>query len=167
MLCERGGGIGRIEKGEAVALAGGVAMILMNQVLDGYSTSADAHVLPATHVSYAAGTTIKSYINSTSAPTATTVFKGTIIGDLSAPTVASSSRGPSQTSPGILKPDIIGSGVNILAAWPVLLITARFQIQHLMFFQAPQCHALTSVALLLCSRAPTLTGHLLPLSPQS
>lgn len=156
VLCERGGGIGRIEKGEAVALAGGVAMILMNQVLDGHSTSADAHVLPATHVSYAAGTTIKSYINSTSAPTATTVFKGTIIGDLSAPTVASSSRGPSQTSPGILKPDIIGSGVNILAAWPVPLnnSTVSNSTFNVLSGTSMSCPHLSGIAALLKSSYP-------------
>jgi subtilisin family serine protease len=122
VLCERGGESGRIVKGEVVALAGGAAMILINQEADGFSTLADAHVLPATHVSYSAGLKIKAYINSSSAPTATILFKGTIIGESSAPTVASfSSRGPSTASPGILKPDIIGPGVNILAAWPVPL----------------------------------------------
>lgn len=120
VLCERGGGIGRIDKGQEVKDAGGVAMILMNDEINGYSTLADPHVLPATHVSYAAGVNIKTYINSTSSPTAAIVFKGTVIGKKIAPEVTSfSSRGPSLASPGILKPDIIGPGVNILAAWPI------------------------------------------------
>jgi hypothetical protein len=50
VLCERGGESGRIVKGEVVALAGGAAMILINQEADGFSTLADDHVLPATHV---------------------------------------------------------------------------------------------------------------------
>jgi subtilisin family serine protease len=119
VLCERGGGIGRIAKGGEVKNAGGAAMILMNEEADGFSTNADVHVLPATHVSFAAGLKIKAYINSTQAPMATILFKGTVIGDSSSPFVASfSSRGPSLASPGILKPDIIGPGVSILAAWP-------------------------------------------------
>ncbi|KAG8382328.1 hypothetical protein BUALT_Bualt05G0066000 [Buddleja alternifolia] len=45
---------------------------------------------------------------------------GTIIGDNPAPTVASfSARGLNRESLGILKPDIIGPGHNILAAWHV------------------------------------------------
>lgn len=41
-----------------------------------------------------------------------------MIGDVSAPQVRSfSSSGPSVATPGILKPDIIGPGVSILAAW--------------------------------------------------
>ncbi|XP_057511744.1 subtilisin-like protease [Actinidia eriantha] len=119
VVCEKGGGIGRIAKGRTVKDAGGAALILMNQEKDGYSTLADAHVLPATHVSYAAGVEIKVYINSTKTPVATILFKGTVIGDNYAPKVTSfSSRGPSLASPGILKPDIIGPGVSILAAWP-------------------------------------------------
>ncbi|RVX09005.1 Subtilisin-like protease SBT1.2 [Vitis vinifera] len=47
------------------------------------------------------------------------LFKGTVIGNPLSPAITSfSSRGPSFASPGILKPDIIGPGVSILAAWP-------------------------------------------------
>ncbi|KAL0324379.1 UNVERIFIED_CONTAM: Subtilisin-like protease SBT1.2 [Sesamum calycinum] len=94
-------------------------MILLNTVLSANTLPAEAHVLPATHVSYADGLNIKAYINSTSTPTATIRFEGTVIGDDRAPVVASfSSRGPNYASRGILKPDILGPGVNILAAWP-------------------------------------------------
>ncbi|KAM0069734.1 putative cucumisin [Helianthus debilis subsp. tardiflorus] len=120
VLCDRGGNIARIDKGQTVKDAGGAAMILANGESDGDSTEADAHVLPASHVAYNVGVTIKTYINSTSSPVATIIFRGTVIGVDSAPAVASfSSRGPSLASPGILKPDIIGPGVSILAAWPV------------------------------------------------
>ena len=119
VLCDAGGLVTRVGKGQTIKDAGGAAMILMNQDYRGYTTSADVHVLPATHVSYADGLKIKAYINSTSRPMATILFRGTIIGDNHAPMVAAfSSRGPNYQSPGILKPDIIGPGVNILAAWP-------------------------------------------------
>ncbi|KAL3497577.1 hypothetical protein ACH5RR_040309 [Cinchona calisaya] len=118
VVCDFGGGISGIEKGENVKAAGGVGLILINSLQFGYTTSADAHVLPATHLNYVDGLKVVGYINSTRSPTATITFKGTIIGDDHAPQVAwFSSRGPSQASPGILKPDIIGPGVNILAAW--------------------------------------------------
>ncbi|XP_073055704.1 subtilisin-like protease [Primulina eburnea] len=118
VVCELGGGITRIGKGKAVKNAGGLAMIVVNIARYGNTTFSDAHVLPATHVSYADGLKIKTYINSTSSPTATILFKGTVIGDDRAPVVAAfSSRGPNWISRGILKPDILGPGVNILAAW--------------------------------------------------
>ncbi|KAK8482706.1 hypothetical protein V6N11_014323 [Hibiscus sabdariffa] len=59
VLCKRGGGIGRIDKGQEVKNNGGAAMILMNDELNGFSTIADPHVLPATHVSYEAGLSIQ------------------------------------------------------------------------------------------------------------
>ncbi|KAI3841167.1 hypothetical protein MKW92_020322 [Papaver armeniacum] len=96
VLCERGNRVGRIAKGGALENAGGTA---------------DAHVLPTTHLSFASALKIKDYINSSSSPVATILFEGTFIGDTSAPesrTLASS---------GILKPEIIGPGVSILAAW--------------------------------------------------
>ncbi|KAL7165245.1 hypothetical protein ACSBR2_041017 [Camellia fascicularis] len=89
VLCEAGGDIENVEKGQAVKDAGGVAMIIMNQERDGFTILAEAHVLSNTR-------------------------------DKLAPMVSSfSSRGPSLASPGILKPDVIGPGVNILAAWPI------------------------------------------------
>ncbi|AES94153.1 subtilisin-like serine protease [Medicago truncatula] len=120
VVCDVGGRVSTIVKGQEVLNSGGVAMILANSETLGFSTSATAHVLPAVQLSYAAGLTIKEYIKSTYNPSATLIFKGTVIGDSLAPSVVSfSSRGPSQESPGILKPDIIGPGVNILAAWGV------------------------------------------------
>lgn len=109
----------RTDTGSLVKEAGGAAMIIANRNFDGYTTFAQAHHLPASQVSYADGLKIISYINSTNQTTASIVFKGTITGISPAPTVAYfSSRGPSKITPGILKPDIIGPGVNVLAAWP-------------------------------------------------
>ncbi|KAL4592834.1 hypothetical protein LXL04_005840 [Taraxacum kok-saghyz] len=120
VICLRGGGIGRIAKGRTVKNAGGAAMILTNAQIDGDSTIVEAHVIPVSYVGYKHGVTILEYMNSTSSPIAGIEFHGTFIGDKSAPQVTSfSSRGPSQETSGILKPDIIGPGVSILAAWPV------------------------------------------------
>jgi len=119
VLCESRGFSGAVDKGQEVKYAGGAAMILMNAESFGNITTADLHVLPASDVTYADGLSIKAYINSTSSPMATILFEGTVFGVPYAPQLAYfSSRGPSLASPGILKPDIIGPGVDILAAWP-------------------------------------------------
>ncbi|KAL6903348.1 hypothetical protein ACP4OV_004161 [Aristida adscensionis] len=119
VLCDRGNAVARVDKGAEVKRAGGFGMIMANQFPDGYSTLADAHVLPASHVSFAAGVAIKKYINSTTNPVAQILFKGTVLGTSPAPAMTSfSSRGPSPQNPGILKPDITGPGVSVLAAWP-------------------------------------------------
>ncbi|KAH6778952.1 hypothetical protein C2S52_010189 [Perilla frutescens var. hirtella] len=102
--------------------AGAEALILINEKWEGVTKMLPTILFPTIQVSYDEGLRIKAYINSTSEPVATLSFKGTVIGDDHAPIVASfSSRGPSVQSPGILKPDILGPGVNILAAWPVSL----------------------------------------------
>ncbi|KAF2304053.1 hypothetical protein GH714_026692 [Hevea brasiliensis] len=76
----------------------------MNDENEGFviALDLDNRVLPATHVSYTAGLAIKAYINSTSSPTATILFKGTVT----------------------------GPGVNILAAYPVSVdqTTNRFSM---------------------------------------
>ncbi|CAN0841415.1 Subtilisin-like protease 3 [Linum grandiflorum] len=118
VLCQEGDGIRQVEKGVEVKANGGAGMILINNLVEGLFTTPALHVLPASHLNYKDGLAIKAYLNSTSSPTASISFQGTLIGKLSAPQVASfSSRGPSRLTPGILKPDIIGPGVSILAAW--------------------------------------------------
>ncbi|KAI7994189.1 Subtilisin-like protease SBT1.2 [Camellia lanceoleosa] len=90
VLCDGGSYTDSNLKGQLVYTAGGVAMIVTNEKKDSF--------------------TKRSFLASN---------RRTIIGRNSAPIVGSfSSRGPSLASPGILKPDIIGPGVNILAAWP-------------------------------------------------
>ncbi|KAH6778949.1 hypothetical protein C2S52_010186 [Perilla frutescens var. hirtella] len=121
VVCEMGDETSAAAKARTVSDAGGAAIVIINEVIEGLINSQlDPVPLSSAQVSNADGMKIKAYINSTSSPTVTLQSKGTVIGDEHAPIVASfSSRGPSLASPGILKPDIIGPGVNILAAWPV------------------------------------------------
>lgn len=127
VLCMPSENVTSRDQGRVVKDAGGAAIILPNAELEAYDLFSDVHVLPAVHVSYAAGLAIKDYINSTLTPIAKILFQGTVIGNPLAPQVTSfSSRGPSVQSPGILKPDIIGPGENILAAWPVSLDNNMF-----------------------------------------
>lgn len=118
VLCDRGGNA-RVEKGSAVKLAGGAGMILENLADSGEELIADSHLIPATMVGEKAGDKIRSYVRSDPEPTATIIFRGTVVGDSpSAPRVASfSSRGPNHLTAEILKPDVIAPGVNILAGW--------------------------------------------------
>ncbi|XP_048230948.1 subtilisin-like protease 3 isoform X2 [Ricinus communis] len=152
VLCE--GGIETISKGQEVKDNGGAAMIVMNDDLEGFITAPRLHVLPASHVSYEAGSSIKAYINSASSPKATILFKGTVVGLSDAPQVAYfSSRGPSCASPGILKPDIIGPGVRILAAWPVSVDNTSNRF-NMISGTSMSCPHLTGIAALLKSAHP-------------
>ncbi|KAJ3695364.1 hypothetical protein LUZ60_000741 [Juncus effusus] len=118
VVCDRGGN-GRIEKGQNVLKAGGIGMILINSKDYKYSINADKHVLPASHLNFQDGEKIKNYMRSTANPTATFFFRGVVTHVPWSPMVANfSSRGPNLVSPLILKPDIIGPGVDVFAAVP-------------------------------------------------
>ncbi|KAM0949289.1 putative tripeptidyl-peptidase II [Dioscorea sansibarensis] len=118
VVCVAGGRSSSTEKGEVVKAANGEAMIIINPVNFGSTTFTDAHTIPAAHVSHADAQKIVAYLRSWQNPKASLTFKGTQLGTSPAPTVAFfSGRGPSLNNGGVIKPDIIGPGVNILAAW--------------------------------------------------
>ncbi|KAH6825569.1 subtilase family protein [Perilla frutescens var. hirtella] len=118
VMCLRGNGT-RVGKGMEVKRAGGTGFILGNSLANGDELAADAHILPATAVSYQNALKIMDYIlHSAKPPTAYIVPGTTVLHTKPAPFMAAfSSRGPSTITPHILKPDITAPGLNILAAW--------------------------------------------------
>ncbi|EHA8589891.1 subtilisin-like protease SBT1.7 [Cocos nucifera] len=108
-----------IKRASIIKNAGGAAMIVLNAWGQGETTGAETPGLPASNVPYSASKQIVKYLGTTANPTATIIFNGTQFGARPTPAVASfSSRGPSLRNGGIIKPDIVAPGVNILAAWP-------------------------------------------------
>ncbi|KAJ3677559.1 hypothetical protein LUZ60_003283 [Juncus effusus] len=117
VVCTRGKN-GRVEKGEVVRQAGGFGMVLANDETTGNEIIADAHVLPATHISYSDGLTLLSYINSTRSALGYITMPETRLNTKPAPFMAAfSSQGPNTINQEILKPDITAPGVSILAAY--------------------------------------------------
>jgi subtilisin family serine protease len=113
--------------------AGAAGVVLANDKTSGYSTILRGEYNSSVvQVSAADGGVLKAYVESASSSMATLTYNNTLLGVGPAPVVAwFSSRGPSSISPGVLKPDILAPGLNILAAWPTNLINAPgpFEIQ--------------------------------------
>ena len=63
VVCIRGKNA-RVEKGQEVRRAGGVGLVLVNDEASGNEMIADAHVLPATHITYSDGIALLDYLNS-------------------------------------------------------------------------------------------------------
>ncbi|XP_047946865.1 subtilisin-like protease SBT1.8 [Salvia hispanica] len=117
VVCDRGISA-RVDKGAVVKEAGGIGMILANTAASGEELVADSHLLPAVAVGKKMGDVIRQYVKTAKNPTAALSFGGTVLNVKPSPVVAAfSSRGPNMVTPQILKPDVIGPGVNILAAW--------------------------------------------------
>ncbi|CAL5093333.1 unnamed protein product [Urochloa decumbens] len=119
VACDLDGSHGQLQLGQTVHAAGGAGVIVLGKEESGQNTFAAAHILPASCINAMDAAKIREYMKNSDKPTASIVFNGTSLGTTPAPVVAFfSSRGPSTQTPGILKPDIIGPGVNIIAAWP-------------------------------------------------
>nr|ABK25116.1 unknown [Picea sitchensis] len=95
---------------------GAAAVIIASE--DSYLLVPRDYWMPAVLVTSDQGQLIANYVTSASRATAGIKFVITEVGSRPAPAVAYfSSRGPNPLSPGILKPDVIAPGKNIVAAW--------------------------------------------------
>ncbi|KAG0462652.1 hypothetical protein HPP92_021128 [Vanilla planifolia] len=104
------------EKGKALYARGAEGMIIFNWPEQG-TTFSRAHVIAASHVNYPDGFDIYDYFFKNNA-TATLRFFDTEFGFMPSPSIGYlSSRGPSQMNGGLIKPDVLAPGINILAAW--------------------------------------------------
>nr|GEZ95438.1 subtilisin-like protease SBT1.8 [Tanacetum cinerariifolium] len=117
VFCDRGVNP-RVEKGHVVKEAVGVGMLLGNTAESGEELVAESHLLPAVTVGMKISNEIREYLKTDKRPMAALTFGGTVSNVKPSPVVAAfSSRGPNMVTPQILKPDVIGPGVNILAGW--------------------------------------------------
>jgi subtilisin family serine protease len=103
-----------------IMAAGAGGVVLFNDEDNGYTTVLQDYKSKVVQVSTADGAILAAYgAPSTSKTVAAFTYNNTLLGVRPAPVVASfSSRGPSSVTPGVLKPDILAPGLNILAAWP-------------------------------------------------
>ncbi|CAA0842580.1 Subtilisin-like protease SBT1.2 [Striga hermonthica] len=136
-----------------VKFAGGVAMILINPEAAGFTHMSDpGRSIPSTSVSFSAGQKIKDYINNETSPTAMISFQGTQLGDTTAPAVSYfSSRGPSKQVSGVLKPDILGPGQNIIASWSPWSLKFKGTMFRILSGTSISCSHLSGVAALVKS----------------
>jgi subtilisin family serine protease len=112
VLCLRGGNA-RVDKSRVVAAAGGAGMILYNPN-DVQALVTDNHWVPSVHINFTSGQFVKGYIDAVANPRASITAgkkvnaQGSVMADFS-------SRGANPVAPDIIKPDVTGPGVNILA----------------------------------------------------
>ena len=110
VVCRRGR-VGRVDKSATVALAGGVAMVLVNG--SGRSTYADFHTVPTVHLDARDGRALEQHVRSNAGARATISPRGAGRSGGLAPWSA-----PGDPVGGMLKPDLVAPGTGLLGAVP-------------------------------------------------
>ncbi|KAH9302818.1 hypothetical protein KI387_014401, partial [Taxus chinensis] len=142
----------RLSKSQTVQAAGGVGMILIDEI---DKNIAIPFVIPSAVVGGKVGAEILRYINSTRFPQAYISPAETVMGFRPAPQVAAfSSKGPNTLTPEILKPDITAPGMNILAAWTQVKKGMHFNI---VSGTSMACPHVTGMAALIKATQPSWT----------
>ncbi|GER45255.1 subtilisin-like serine protease [Striga asiatica] len=134
-------------------------MISINTEAASFTHESNLLPLPSTSVSFSAGKKMKDYIKSTPSPTATIVFQGTKFGDPTTSIISYfSSREPSKRVPGVLKPDILGPGENIIAGSSPLNPNYKGIMYRILSGTSMSCPHLSGVAALIKSAHPPTGG---------
>lgn len=116
VVCDRGS-YGRVEKGFNVLQAGAGGMILANTDAQGSNIVTDQHCLPGIHIDAEQGGALRNWLSSGSNHQGRISSTTRIVDDRVANRLAiSSSRGPNPEIPGIVKPNLVAPGTEILAA---------------------------------------------------
>ncbi|GEP36509.1 hypothetical protein NPS01_01720 [Nocardioides psychrotolerans] len=111
VVCDRGG-VGRVDKSEAVALADGVGMILTNTRPG--SVDADFHRVPTVHLDRTSGRAVKRWL--ATRPGARVTLRPAASDRVSRAVTGFSGSG--DTASGVLKPDLVAPAVGVLGAVP-------------------------------------------------
>ena len=135
VVCDRGV-IARVDKSAEVKRVGGLAMVLTNASPAADSLAADFHSVPSVHLPLANRAAVHAYAQ-TPSPT------GSISPPANPPAVVApvmagfSSRGPNKANANILKPDITGPGVDVIAGYIARLTQAEHDAVLLGTFTPP------------------------------
>lgn len=123
VVCDRGVS-DRVAKSAEVKRVGGVGMVLVNASAAADSLVADFHSVPSVHLNLATRADIYAYVGSLVSPTGTIAPPANPPAAI-APVMADfSSRGPNKANGNILKPDLSGPGVDIIAGFVDNSLTA-------------------------------------------
>lgn len=131
LVCYRGGNV-LINKAAAAMNAGAAGLVIQNVPAIGgtpasnNSTVLQPYVLPTVHLTVDAYAAIDSFIVQNGAAATASLTPGVQSANVVAPVIADfSSRGPNLANNNILKPDITGPGVDVIAAYTLPGLTQQ------------------------------------------